>query len=162
MTGIILALHRHDERVLHYVVSRRYRALDAVMRALTHLADPLPAILMSLWLGKRACLTLALSHALVQILKRSFCRARPALPVGIGSLVTAPDRFSFPSGHAAAAMSVALGVCAVVGGGWIAPVIALAAVIGFSRSYLGVHYPGDVLMGFTLAVLSFRLASMLL
>jgi undecaprenyl-diphosphatase len=67
--------------------------------------------------------------------------------------VAEPDRFSFPSGHAAASMSVALGygvtfpVLAV-------PLLVLALLVGFSRVRLGVHFPGDVLVGQMMAFLT--------
>lgn len=68
-------------------------------------------------------------------------------------MIAEPDRFSFPSGHAAAAMSVALGYAAVFPA--IAPwFAALAVLVGYSRVALAVHYPGDVLAGQGLAVLT--------
>src|SRR5262245_1441542 len=64
--------------------------------------------------GARAALPiLVLSHLLVQLVKRTIGRARPSRSVGCDALVNEPDRFSFPSGHAAAAMSVALGYALV-------------------------------------------------
>lgn len=83
------------------------------------------------------------------------------MPVGIASLVDAPDRFSFPSGHAAAALSVALGIGLVVPAALAAAVIGLGLLVGLSRCYLGVHYPGDVLVGWVLAVAAFAAALLL-
>jgi undecaprenyl-diphosphatase len=68
--------------------------------------------------------------------------------------VAEPDRFSFPSGHSAAAMSVAIAY-AVAYPSAAAPLIALAALVGMSRVFLGVHYPGDVLIGQLLAALTY-------
>jgi undecaprenyl-diphosphatase len=67
-------------------------------------------------------------------------------------LAAEPDRFSFPSGHAAAAMSVAMGY-AMVFPNLAVPLVLLAAAVGASRVYLGVHYPGDVLVGQLLALM---------
>jgi undecaprenyl-diphosphatase len=169
MSGLIWRLHRQDERALHFLVTRRYRALDYCMRTITHAADPLPAVIMTLtvliwsgWTsaGLRGLFALVLSHAFVQILKRSCCRARPQLPHGIESLVRAPDRFSFPSGHSAAGMSVALMFAAIAPAPVAVFAILLAIVIGISRSYLGVHYPGDVIAGWILANFAFLVGAL--
>ena len=61
----------------------------------------------------RALATLVLSHLAVQVVKRSVGRPRPSRGTSCDVLIAEPDRFSFPSGHAAAAMSVALGYASV-------------------------------------------------
>jgi undecaprenyl-diphosphatase len=171
VSSLIALLNRHDERCLHFLVTRRYRALDVVMRTITHLADPAPAVLIVLALvfsdrwqgaGQRGLFGLVVSHLLVQILKRCCCRSRPALPPGIHSLVRTPDRFSFPSGHSAAGMSVALMAAAVLPAPFSIIVIVLAFGIGIARSYLGVHYPGDVIAGWILANVAYLAGSYLL
>lgn len=96
---------------------------------------------------------LLLSHLAVQLIKRRILRERP-VPARHGrSLVGVPDRFSFPSGHACAAMSVAFayGMAFPV---FAVPLIVMAVVVGMSRVRLGVHYPGDVLAGQALAVVT--------
>ncbi|HYC32826.1 MAG TPA: phosphatase PAP2 family protein [Gemmatimonadales bacterium] len=68
-----------------------------------------------------------------------------------------PESFSFPSGHALFATAFFGGLAALLyrrlGRTWLRVAVAVAAVllillIGFSRIYLGVHYPSDVLGGF--------------
>jgi undecaprenyl-diphosphatase len=93
------------------------------------------------------------SHLLVQLVKRTFGRPRPALGVGLTALVAEPDRFSFPSGHAAAAMALALGY-ATAAPAWLPALVALAVLVGVSRVALGVHYLGDVIAGQGLTVLA--------
>lgn len=163
MTELILRLTRHDERALHALLLRRRRWADRLMRVLTHLGGATFCIALGLILllavpsmdrtGAIAAFALGVSHAMVQLVKRSVSRPRPRLPVGLESLVHAPDRFSFPSGHSAASLSVGLPLALAIGGLWGWAILALALLVGFSRSYLGVHYPGDVLAGWLLAVL---------
>lgn len=170
MTDLLGSLHRHDERLLHFIVGRRYHVVDTLMRRVTHIADPLPATLAALVLasmpathstGRIGLFALIISHLWVQILKRSFGRRRPALPYGIESLIDAPDRFSFPSGHSAAAASLALTLAIALPAAAL-PIVMVAILIGASRCYLGVHYPGDVLVGWILAGLAFALGAAVL
>lgn len=99
-----------------------------------------------------AVATLVVSHLLVQLIKRTVGRPRPSR-LGFHSLIAEPDRFSFPSGHSAAAMSVAFAYTTAfpIAGVVLIP---LAFAVGLSRVCLGVHYPGDVLMGQLIALLS--------
>ncbi len=86
------------------------------------------------------------------LLKPLFGRARPfAKKPGINLIVRAPRDSSFPSGHTLTSFAAAtslflaereLGSAALV----------LAALIAFSRIYLYVHYPSDVLAGAVLGM----------
>lgn len=162
MGPLFLLLGRHDERILLALIGRRRVAVDHLMRFVTHLGDAwltLSIALLALLkvtpelapLGGPMAFALVVSHLGVQLLKRSISRPRPRLPVGTASMIEAPDRFSFPSGHAAASMSLALPIAGALPPVLGAAVAVLAALVGLSRCYLGVHYPGDVLVGWLLA-----------
>ncbi len=99
----------------------------------------------------QAAWALTISHLIVQLIKRNVVRTRPSERVQRSAHVALPDRFSFPSGHSAAVMSVAF-VHAATFHSLALPLLALAVLVGFSRVRLGVHYPGDVLVGQLIAI----------
>jgi undecaprenyl-diphosphatase len=111
----------------------------------------LPAI--SVAIAWRTLLLLGVSHLVVQVVKRTVGRPRPTLHHPFAALVDIPDRFSFPSGHACAIMAVAVSLSVALPAVAI-PLLTLAIVVGFSRVVLGVHYPGDVLAGQMIALVS--------
>lgn len=145
------------------------RFLDAVMPVVTRLADGgaiwiVVAILLLLFRRTRktgASVAVALLIGLIVgnlILKNAFGRIRPYdLNTGIEILVARLSDYSFPSGHTLASFEAAtvlmlrdkrIGI----------PALILAVLIAFSRLYLYVHYPSDVLAGILLGVLIGALA----
>jgi undecaprenyl-diphosphatase len=91
---------------------------------------------------------------LYKLLKNKIKRNRPCEALANVYQRTAPsDRFSFPSGHTAAAFVMAtllsyfIPMLAV-------PLFTWAILVGFSRIYLGVHYPSDILAGIVVGMLS--------
>jgi undecaprenyl-diphosphatase len=132
-------------------------------RTLTHLGDPSSWTVLGLaclgtftakgvQLGLKLGVASGLATALSQALKRSLTRARPDVSiVGFEALAANPDRFSFPSGHTAAAFSVAIAWAGEPFG--LGPLSLLLSIgIGLSRVYLGAHYPLDVAAGAVLGV----------
>ncbi len=61
-------------------------------------------------------------------------------------LVKAPKDFAFPSGHTQASFAAAASIC-MWKRKWGIPALILASLVAFSRMYLYVHYPTDVLGG---------------
>jgi undecaprenyl-diphosphatase len=122
------------------------RVTIALALAPLALAQWQPARTHGLW-------TLVLSHIAVQIIKRFVGRERPSGDGVAYALIREPDRFSFPSGHAASSFSIALAYALLVPSLSI-PLFALAGLVGVTRVLVGVHYPGDVAAGQSIAVLT--------
>lgn len=81
------------------------------------------------------------------LLKPLVGRIRPfAVNTAVELLVKAPLDASFPSGHTAASFAAVFALKAAGSPLW-KPALAVAAVIAFSRLYLYVHWPSDVLAG---------------
>ena len=82
------------------------------------------------------------------LLKHLNARSRPYDCIrGLIPLITPPTDYSFPSGHTAASFAVGVLLFRKLPKRYGIPALVLAALIGFSRLYLGVHYPSDVLAG---------------
>jgi len=151
-----------DKWILEFLHANATAGLDRLALALTAAGDPLPmgilAVLITLglvmWGTRQQAWFFGLSvggaMALNLLVKVLFARPRPALWLSLKPAFY----YSFPSGHAmgAAAMATALGFLLWQHRGqgltWtLGPLFALG--VGWSRVYLGVHYPSDVLAGWT-------------
>ncbi len=89
------------------------------------------------------------------VIKPSVKRVRPNDAHGLVISINRPRDYSFPSGHTAAAFAAAysLYLSNKKSGVWM---LYSAAVMGFSRVYLLVHYPMDVIAGAAIGMLSAR------
>ncbi len=100
-------------------------------------------------------IALVISNGITYILKPLIAEPRPFLALSnVDLLAPKSEIYSFPSGHTTSSFTVAT----VIGLKYIFmlknkkyrlvyPLIVFAALIGFSRIYIGVHYPSDVLVG---------------
>jgi undecaprenyl-diphosphatase len=99
--------------------------------------------------GVAILLAESISGALKVWVKRDRPRLSHPLPE---PLLESPSTYSFPSGHATVSFACAA-VLALAVPRLRVPLFALAALISFSRVYVGVHYPFDVLAGAVLGLL---------
>lgn len=87
-------------------------------------------------------------------LKNITCRLRPCVvDSSIPLALELPRSYSFPSGHTASSFAAAT-VIFSFNKKWGTGALCLAALVGFSRLYLFVHFPTDVLAGMVLGILS--------
>jgi undecaprenyl-diphosphatase len=143
--------------------------LTRIMEAFSFLGEAAVLVVMSaLTIILLSCFRQAREAALLAVtmlgaagldaaLKYVFHRQRPVPFFGIS-----PRSYSFPSGHALASFCFYATVALILSAHvrrrslrlsiWIAALL-LIAMIGFSRVYLGVHYPSDVIAGYCAAVL---------
>ena len=160
-------LQELDHRLLHAFSRHRTRPVTFLFRFLCRLLDPEVCLMWGIFLivlgppyldvVERIFIALFSASIMVVVVKRTVKRQRP-----IGKLHAAapPDRFSFPSGHTTAAF--ALAICMFGVAPTLAPIfILVAALVGYARMYLGVHYPVDVLAGVVLGVFSGSIAALL-
>lgn len=99
-------------------------------------------------LGLRVGFILLASTAVYDLLKLAFAGPRPYWVSAAVKPFSAESSFGIPSGHAQSAVSVWGVIAAYIRKpwAWIVAVV-LMFLIGFSRMYLGVHFPHDVLVG---------------
>ena len=152
-----------DLAIREAVHGHAFPALTFAMRVLTWAGSaavllPLTVLLVWRWMRegrrRRALLFVTMiigAELLEQVLKLVFARPRPVPFFDLA----APVGYSFPSGHALVSCCFYGALAALAHGrealAWVAAAL-LVALIGFSRVYLGVHYPSDVVAGYAAAV----------
>ena len=168
-------LRKFDRNVFMFINRDRHLpALDFIMEVITFIGYGVPLIIIGaiiLWFMRRKyfwkelmwfVIILAAGGILVQLIKHLVGRARP--PTIFGNTVHLLGQklyfASFPSGHAQASFSAAT-YLASCNKRYAWAFFLSAAAIGFSRIYVGVHFPIDVAAGaiigiaFTLLMLHF-------
>ena len=159
-----------DLAILEFVQEHwRGPALDAVMLAATHLGDLaivwfLAAAVLAAQPKRRvygiavAVAVLATAALGMLVLQPLFGRVRPFEATGfMGLLIPPPGGSSFPSNHSMVSFAAATAICCLPKGSRgvtaaKAGAVTVAALIAFSRVYLYVHYPTDILAGAAIGV----------
>ncbi len=140
--------------------------LDAIMKFITGLGNGgiiwiiLAAVLLIIPKKRKSGIILAIA-LLVDfiicncILKGMFRRIRPFdVNTAIQLIINRPKDFSFPSGHTAIAFASFTALRFAGEKKICKPVFVLACLIAFSRLYLYVHYPTDLLGGIIAGIIS--------
>jgi len=165
---LLSTLMKFDSTLFCWCMARkRASEIAKISRLISHLGDGFYyAILgvMLMWLEVdygsdffiSGIIAFALELPVYFILKNSIRRNRPCdVIAGFEAFLVPSDKFSFPSGHTAAAFVMAslthyyypeYGLLAYI----------CAILIGMSRVLLGVHYPGDILAGMILGLASYK------
>jgi len=153
-----------DRRILLTIHQHATPFLDWLAVHTTDIGSPLVAIAIALCIGfylayKREVIRFFIiggsmmgSAGLVSIIKSLIERPRPQL----WHHLLSEKGFSFISGHATMSMTLAAAIVAILWRTkWRWPAIiggtVYASWVGFSRLYLGVHYPTDILGGWVVA-----------
>ncbi|MBA3652697.1 MAG: bifunctional DedA family/phosphatase PAP2 family protein [Actinobacteria bacterium] len=159
---------RIDRPVVYYLAKHRASWLTTAMRDVSWLGSTVVLVPLVVVVGVAAhrrtrrwttaahlALSLGGAVALYDLIKPLVGRPRPH----VGHLVSTATGYAFPSGHATQTVAVAVTI-AMLGSRrtdswplkvsiWSAAALVSLAV-GFSRIYLGVHWPTDVLAGYAL------------
>ena len=152
----------YDRRLDRWVVHHRAGWLDPLFEGLSWIGNSalvwlvLALVLAMLWrrpwVFGQVAIASAASDLAAYGLKLAVGRRRPSAVYGQPEpLIHAPQGPSFPSGHAATSFACATTLALLAPR--LAPALfVLAAAIAWSRVYVGVHYPLDVLAGAALGV----------
>ena len=157
-----------DQQAFHFINETLHNPFVFTFFSLiTNIADIAILLLgiyfLYIWLFKRnpqktsrtlkILLPVLATFAITLLLKLIFQRAGPSAFVRPWPEFSVfPWHYAFPSGHTSRAFAFA----AVIGQQlpvWRWPLLSAAALIGFSRIYIGAHFPADVIAGALLGVL---------
>lgn len=165
--GILNSIQSFDLSVVRFI--REYVAcpfLDFLMPLITYI-------------GEKGILSLALAFALIVInkgksrktgivmliaiscgfllgnltLKPLVMRQRPCWIDDVALLIKNPHDYSFPSGHTLCCFETAVPIFMCMSKKWGTVAIAIACLVAFSRLYLYVHFPTDIIAGAVLGTL---------
>ncbi len=160
------AILEWDASILLWIQENmRTDLMTTIMKAITRLGDA-----GSLWVvlsivllvinktrkvGAASAVSLILTFVVVNVgIKNLVARTRPYEVIdGLVSLVGKQSDFSFPSGHSAHAFAVGVVILIMMPRKIGVPIFVISVLMAFSRLYVGVHYPTDVIAGAFLGTL---------
>lgn len=161
---LLPALATPQLRVIDAINRRNSSALDSVARALDTLDHPvvvasiLIVLFLILWVtvswrrGLGVCVVTGAGWVTCLVTKYLVHQPRPSTASLAHHVDITPSTLSYPSGHVAFIAALAVAMMAVAGTRGVRIVIGIIAavlllVVGWSRLYLGLHYPTDVVGG---------------
>jgi len=168
---MIEALNQVDQRWFLWLNGQHSPLIDQLMYHISGRFEwiPLYAVLFffiirkfrwkSLWIILGIIVLITLSDQLANLLKDGVKRLRPCKDPDISHLVHLVNNycrssFGFVSGHAANSFALATFISLLFRRNWVTlGMLFWAAIVSYSRIYLGVHYPGDVIGGAVLGAL---------
>jgi undecaprenyl-diphosphatase len=168
---MIEALDRIDRQWLLWLNSHHSPVFDQLMYTLSdkYVWIPLYVILLgiiirkyrwqSVWILLAVIVLITMSDQIANLLKSGVKRFRPCKDPEIGYLVHLVNNycrssFGFVSGHAANSFALATFISLLFRKKWVTTGFVIWAIlVSYSRIYLGVHYPGDVLGGALLGII---------
>jgi undecaprenyl-diphosphatase len=113
----------------------------------------------SIWIILAVVIMITLTDQVCNLLKSGVRRLRPCRDPDIGYLVHLVNHycggsFGFVSAHAANSFALAVFISLLFRKKWVnTGLFCWAALVSYSRIYLGAHYPGDVISGAVLGIL---------
>ena len=163
-------MNQFEVSILLWIQENLRGVLDGFWVFITHLGDGgylWIAIGVALLLFKKTravgisvLLALLINLCITNIsLKNIIARPRPFhVNPELMTLIKHPSSFSFPSGHTSGSFTAALVLFHLMHKKIGVPAVVLATMIGFSRMYVGVHYPTDVLGGIVVGIIASTVA----
>ena len=163
-------MNQFEVSILLWIQENLRGVLDGFWVFITHLGDGgylWIAIGVALLLFKKTravgisvLLALLINLCITNIsLKNIIARPRPFyVNPELMTLIKHPSSFSFPSGHTSGSFTAALVLFHLMPKKIGVPAVVLATMIGFSRMYVGVHYPTDVLGGIVVGIIASTVA----